>query len=286
MRPVPVLAGLFALALLGCEDDDLVTPVPDATPSPATSSARTGESHRVAEVAVVNGANSATDLSGYAASAAFREFLEGSPGETTATPSGDCVVKTYVRAPRLGRRTAFHSAGDISIAGGTESLLLHPDRKHEYPKAVDDDADLFAPGDTITLRAAGGDVPAFESIRTAPSPIDLRTPENPGGAPLPIDRSQDLVLTWDGGEFGDLFVRVSDDRHEIDCLFPTATGTGTLPAAALAVLSPTSEGSVLMAPASMESVQAGDWTVQVVLFSSFTWNGAIARPQIRAYAPM
>lgn len=50
----------------------------------------------------------------------------------------------------------------------------------------------------------------------------------------------------------------------------------------LAALAPGAQGAFIMEPVSRKNVTAGDWTVQVLVGSSLTWNG-VFNPQIFTY---
>ena len=93
----------------------------------------------------------------------------------------------------------------------------------------------FSPGDVLGVSASGADVPAF-ATHTITSPGKLAV-----GTPSTITTSQDLTLTWTGGESGAIVI-VGIGRGgfngatSVSCSFDATSGTGTVPKEQLASL--------------------------------------------------
>ena len=163
-------------------------------------------------------------------------------------------------------------------------LTLTPDATGAYAPVKDVSNDLFAGGEKIVLSAAGAMVPGFTANAVAPATVDITLPVEPANkAPLPVDRNQDLVFTWQNGSIGDVVAILSDGvSTKLTCTFPAAAGTGTVPHAALLELAPSSTGLFVIEPISAQTVIAGEWAVQVVVGNALTWNG-VPNPQTLSY---
>jgi hypothetical protein len=140
------------------------------------------------------------------------------PG-TWCTSEGDCVA-----APR------FADAGTLTLGGLAVPVSLEPGASG-YPDAHGLPADLFDPGDPITLNAEGGQLAAFAAEATGVEPVD---------AVLPCEEvpatGQDLALAWTPSDVAGARIRwdMTQDVHlsqgpRVRC--ETAdTGSLTLPA--------------------------------------------------------
>lgn len=291
----------FAFAIVACEDDEASTSGNDggggassgstsgATTSGSTtsgstttssssgmSSTGTGEAptngSKTGLVGVFSGASSQSDV-GYSVSAGFVARPDAAPGVYVESMVGPCVIKTFSEPEVFGQKIAG-SAGDVIVEGGLVPVTLSPDARNLYAKRESTAVDLYEGGETVTISATGDTVPAFTTELLAPSHVDITLPIQPADdAPLPLDRTADLVLTWDDGGFGELVVLLGDPTTSITCKFPTAAGTATIPSAALQKLAPSSLGFFLMEPASRKDLVVGEWTVQIVVASSLRWNG-------------
>lgn len=247
--------------------------------STATSSASSGTGgapalgSKTGQIGVFSGATSQSEV-GYSVTAGFVERPDASPGVFVESTVGPCAIKTFSTPEVFGPKIA-ESAGDVTITGGAVPLTLTPDGMNKYAKQKSTTVDLHAGGETLTISATGATIPAFTRDLVAPSYLDVTSPVQPANNdPLPLDRTQDLVFTWNGGGTGEFVVLLGDSATSMTCKFPTTPGTATVPAAALSMLEPGSHGLFLMQAASTEVVTAGDWTVQIIVASSLLWNGA------------
>lgn len=90
------------------------------------------------------------------------------------------------------------SAGPMTLTGLTSTVTLTPTGDGNYDTSGTPTANMFEPGATVTLTAAGADLPAFTVSTTAPVHL---TPAIP--CPVEPVAGQDLIVTWDAGD-GDL----------------------------------------------------------------------------------
>jgi hypothetical protein len=156
------------------------------------------------------------------------------PGCTT-TQVGPCSVQ---RCDNPGDvQGPLASAGRITISDGHMNLTMDPDDDRSYgyaPPATGGAA--FAAGATLSVSAAGDDVPAFAGkAAVLPRPLVAKADYSA------IDVSVDLVVAWTGGGPGGrvVFFSETDDPvtiGELNCSFDPAAATGTIPAAALQLL--------------------------------------------------
>lgn len=247
-----------------------------------TTSASSGETgggpigYARGSIFITSGASSKAVPHSYEVWASFVSAPDGSPGTVTKTSVGDCVIQAYSTPPFMGTETS-QSAGTITVSGGSVPVSLMPNQNDEYPILYDDMNDLFSGGETIEVTATGAAVPAFTATALAPAPIDLISPaQPPNDGPLLVDRTKDLVFTWKGGGAGSVGAIFADEAGDVvTCTFPSAAGTGTVPKAALAALSPSSKGAFGISPGSIQTVTAGDFEIDIGVTSWLTWNGVV-----------
>src|SRR5262245_32023743 len=95
------------------------------------------------------------------------------------------------------------SAGTIQITSTAMPVTL-PFQTGQYVPFVAMPA-IWSKGETLTVTAAGDQIPAFRTQVLAPHPITLVAPtlvNTPQGAQLTIPLGKDLVFTWTGGIAG------------------------------------------------------------------------------------
>jgi hypothetical protein len=191
---------------------------------------------------------------------------------------GPCVVTTTGCAiPR--QPCARPQAGKLTLElADQSSLVLSPNTDGTYTQdnIFNTGATLFAPGDLLTVTAAGsGDVPPFSLAVDAPGCLALSQPTlapPPDGSAFDagtytISRSQDLSLVWTGGET-DATVGVDlisyskyGDVVDVSCSFPAADGRGTIPAQALSSLEAGQTGELTIYQQRSASAQVGTFGI-------------------------
>lgn len=221
------------LLLAGCAlvENGVETSPPDLAPPPKHGIVRIGSS------SVTSGPDT------YEQSMALALFFDPTAPNPVCTRQeiGSCV--TY----RCGVIKNVPSAGDISIKGGSEDVLLRPSTDGAYTEYRNTSALTFQRGQILNLSATGKDLPAWETPQTVPTQVfQLQSP-----SPARIDltwvlrKSQDLALTWTKTPPGNTVrLELSQDFGQsqgtlIECAFDGSQGQGTVPARAIAQLQTT-----------------------------------------------
>jgi hypothetical protein len=213
-----------------------------------------------------SGAGSTTQISARFGDPEHPQMQAASPCD--ASTFGACTVSTcpadYVAPDNSA--VASPSAGKIAWSDGKTFMgELTPDALGRYAPFAS--ATLgFSGGESLTVSGSGGDVPTFSTTVAVPLSLLLASPAADATGHLVSPKTQDLVLTFDRGMPGlDLYVQsMSSDptTHSfLQCTFPSATGTATIPAAALAKLS--TGHKILLTTAQKQTVAAGDYSVEV-----------------------
>jgi hypothetical protein len=168
------------------------------------------------------------------------------PGCTTAVPDGGtCAVTTCAgHAPTDGGLVTLASAGALDVTGGAfgeAGVEVGPGILGSY--LYNTTGPMFAPGDMLSVSAAGGTVPAFgpESI-AAPPAITVTAPLPGDAGVLVIPTSQSLAVTWTGGVTNARVVLTlnalfsSGASASTACSWDAVAGQGTIPASVLTPL--------------------------------------------------
>jgi len=155
------------------------------------------------------------------------------------------------------------TAGTITIVGDPAgfSATLEPDSTGVYPNLPA--MGSLSGDETVTVTAAGGEVPAFTHTVSFPLVLLLTSPAlATGESTVTASRSDDLVLAWDRGIDGLDFVVQALNATSFVCSAASTAGTMTIPALALSAL-PANTGLLLMG-SGPDQVMAGDYAVTVV----------------------
>jgi hypothetical protein len=152
-------------------------------------------------------------------------------------------------------------AGQVIASDGTSMISAEDQPDGSYLSTSASGA-LFPPGTTLTATAEGGDASAFSADVTMPASVTVTDPASPTG--VVIDRTMPRSFSWTPGT-GDVYVYLSQGNlapvyplvvgTTVRCVFPSADGTGTIPAAIL--------GTMAAGTASM-AITGIDETVQTV----------------------
>ena len=156
---------------------------------------------------------------------------------------GSCLISTCTNTgtPEDVGLGMPPSRGTMLLEGGPQDYAFPPD-------ALGGVSDLFAGGEAMTLSAeAGTAVPAFSFAFTAPPPATLSAPawvNHPTA--MTVSTAADMTVTWSPVANAELVVVVlsasnpdgNDYRISItlECSFPMAAGTASVPAALLQAL--------------------------------------------------
>jgi hypothetical protein len=176
-------------------------------------------------------------------------------------PLDGCTLETCVAG--AGSTAPLVGAGSITITGGAYPLVLtEPTPDSVYGPAMDGGLlALWNGGEGLVVTASGDVVPAFAGSLIAPTQVTVTTP-----MPSSIVRSSPLALSWSGASAGKLTVDLSagtgTNDYYLECQFDVSAGTGTIPAAALAVL-PAGSAGMTVSTLDRVDVEDGAWTVQI-----------------------
>lgn len=157
-------------------------------------------------------------------------------------------------------------AGVITLVAGAKTVTLTPSATGLYAPASDDEA-LWAAGQTLTVSAAGGEVPSFDMNVVAPAIVNVTAPAFPASpAQLVVPKANPLNVTWSsGGAAG--YVSVYAGRTEgntsvtVSCAFVAADGQGTIAPEALALIPSGVNGFVQVVSGNTATVTRPEWTI-------------------------
>jgi hypothetical protein len=165
----------------------------------------------------------------------------------TALDAGPCVTTSCTAAtpsdagPGDASAPTAPTAGTLTVTGGvfgTKGAAVAPDNAGTYVYAAP--GTIFAPGDTLGVKATGGAVPAFPEETVTATPTIVLTAPTPGtGGKITVPTAQPLVVSWTGGQTGAKTVLVatavftSGGVASTTCSWDASLGTGTVPSAAL-----------------------------------------------------
>jgi hypothetical protein len=222
---------------------------------------------------------------GLAQSFASASFMTSPPADAcTTTAVGACFAYQCPPGPST-EMLALGSAGNIHIAGGLYPITLDPqaDNSYRLPQSMRMMA-LWNGGETLTVSAGGGvDVPAFTAQVTAPSAPRISAPASTATGSFALSRAQDLVVTWSGGSGDTLDFAVSDAKSTtlVECHFPLAAGSGTVPSALLTLL-PAGAGSSGASVSSNGSAAPSGWSISVLASSlALADDGTVYDPTLQ-----
>jgi hypothetical protein len=153
------------------------------------------------------------------------------------------------------------NAGAIDVTGGLMPAHFTPLADGSYDP-VHLSSTGWNGGESLTVTAAGGGVPAFAGSLVAPKLATVSAPALPS-ADFMVDRSKDLVFTFTGVASETVIVTFganTSDPTEVECVFAGSAGTGTVPAAALALL-PAGGGYFQVVSRARTELTAGSWNI-------------------------
>jgi hypothetical protein len=154
------------------------------------------------------------------------------------------------------------TAGTITVRStGTFTADLSPDGTGAY--GTSGATGSLVGEESVTVTAAGGDVPAFTHTMTYPLLLLLTQPAfDDVQTEYAVSRADDLVLAWDRGTPSrQLQIQTGDSTATLGCSFPSADGTGTIPSELLSILDQGAE--LILLGVQTERVTAGDYEVSV-----------------------
>ena len=209
--------------------------------------------------------------------------------DCTRTTLSSCVVLECEHSGVALPEPVARNAGTVTIDGLLEGPLSVAFLDGGYPTAWRRTRGWHG-GETLTVSASGGDVPAFSDVRlNAPGDIELTAPPCRAGHCGAFSRAADLPIAWKAPAGTGLHVTLSSTgvagTVHITCDF--ATSPAVIPAAAMSrllirppELQHTGPGAPLggqggingpwlfVAPMTETTVSAGAWDVRVVALTN------------------
>jgi len=183
------------------------------------------------------------------------------------TVYGACVVYTCPSDPDAGPAPG---AGTLTFAAPSLEGGVTVDAGATGLYEVATQAPLFSAGDTLTVAASGGAVPAFGPQGVAaPGAITLTSPMPDGGA-LAVPTSSDFAFAWTGGSVESVAILtasgVTSDQSLVlvRCSYVGITGEGILPSPVLVAVRGLSQGTLGWGQANTATFDAGPWSVTLL----------------------
>ncbi|HWZ87697.1 MAG TPA: hypothetical protein VNW92_02570, partial [Polyangiaceae bacterium] len=210
---------------------------------------------------------------GWLGSGAFDTIVDAS--FTNPAVAGMSCTKQAIGACTVSTCTGTDAkpapqAGAITVSDGNKfNISLTPGADGSYTSYSHGGVQLPG-GQTVTVTAAGGDVPAFTGAVTEPLTLLVTSPLAVDTGTFNWPRTQDLTFVFDRGVAGvQLVVQGTTGLGKsIGCTFPSEPGTATVPAAVLGELD---AGNLLQAFTFVtKRVQAGQYSVDLISFGSAT----------------
>jgi hypothetical protein len=216
-------------------------------------------------VATVSG----TEYASYSFSAGFsRTPIDTGSSACDIRTEGPCQVMDCTSTSDAGVPSyETVSAGVIQLTGASQPLTLAPDASGTYA-IVTGQEKLWSGGETLTVTAAGDEVPGFQATLFAAVPVVVTSPAFPAsGTPITLQTSGPLTVSWTGGLGGTVTVMlvrsVGKNTVSLMCSYPATSGSGTVPASAMASIPPGPDGVFQVLAGDAEKIDASGWAITV-----------------------
>ncbi len=217
---------------------------------------------------------SATPL--HVVSAAFYDTIS-TPCALTTT--GACTVQKCANSAPVSN----NNAGIITVTGGAPGTSTLTPSGDTYAPVMMNTLYWTAPL-TLSVTAAGGDVPAFSTSVSAPSLITVTSPAPPNqdmlGPPMSILKSSDLALAWTGGSAGsdvEFTLTSLPGDYLVRCKYAAANGAGTVPSAILTEAFDAGATTMRLGATSIGSsnIMAGDFKIGFLAINTASYGVTI-----------
>ncbi len=171
----------------------------------------------------------------------------------------DCSAAADAGTPPDGGQVG---AGTLTFTGLADAgaVVITQAANGSYLRQIQ--SQLFVAGSALQVSSSGGAVPAFTASVTAPVSATLTTPACPLSNCGMISKATGLPVAWTGGGTGSISVQVLTAASQVSCVFPAASGSATVPSAALAGIPPGS-ASLFFGSIASTTVQAGPFPIAV-----------------------
>lgn len=216
---------------------------------------------------------SGTEYASYSFSAAFSRGTYD-PGASTCDfrDEGPCRITDCTTEPADGGTPAYESAsaGAISLAGANKPLTLVPTGSGSY-EVLSGQEKLWSGGATLSISAAGDEVPAFDANLYGAVPALLTLPVlPPAGTPVTLSTKTPLSIAWTGAGGGKMMAMLTRSVTSgttrtvmVSCTFEASTGSGTVPASAMGAIPPGPDGTFQVLGGDLKAIDVSGWTVNV-----------------------
>ncbi|WP_394831437.1 hypothetical protein LVJ94_33485 [Pendulispora rubella] len=178
----------------------------------------------------------------YSINGSFAENFDVSSAECTTRTEGACTISKCKATGGDGGLEKYLPAGTLTVSGGllaASGVVLQPDADNFYHKVESGKA--WNPGQRISVKSSGAQVPAFEVSVSTPDTLTLEAPAVPAkDQAMSIKRSTGLELRWSGAKetkYVTLFTTdatgAGNPNVSVSCTFPANANTTSIPASAL-----------------------------------------------------
>ncbi|AKU93893.1 hypothetical protein AKJ09_00557 [Labilithrix luteola] len=181
----------------------------------------------------------------------------------TATSDGGTVAIDYTDAGRVTITGVDVNDGSMTLTPGGYGY-----------QTVSGSVALFSAGATIHMSAPGNPngAPAWGSTMTAPGSVNVTKPLFDAQSSVAASANADLAVSWTGGAGGNVLVSVASaiqgKSSQTRCVFPAASGKGSVPKAALGSAASVGGQTTLMVMSESRDVQSIDgWNITLSLQS-------------------
>lgn len=214
---------------------------------------------------------SGTEYASYSFAAGFsRGEIDGSGSACDIHEDGPCRVTDCTTQPSDAGTPTYETvgAGTIQVLGANQPLSLTPDSGGSYT-AITGQERLWSGGETLTVSASGGEVPAFQETLFAATPVTLSSPSLPApGTPMTLSTSGPLHVAWSGGMGGTVTAMLTRSitgattrSVMLMCTFPATDGAGTVPASAMAAIPAGPDGTFQVLGGDTKTIEPSGWTI-------------------------
>jgi hypothetical protein len=213
-------------------------------------------------------------------SAEFADVTDAPDFDTLDTEGGSCFLRMRLSAFSRDYSDTAVSAGPITIRTDASDEVLSLDLTGGTAVMYDPlrfPEPQWMAGETLTVTGAGATVPPFEATVIVPPAIVFEVPAEPAAADrVPLENDAPYTIRWTPVPDGLASIRfdqstVAGDtwrRMSLECVFPAADGTATLPIEVMRALLPTDAGTttfLAVGGAANVTLDIGGFDVRVMM---------------------
>lgn len=224
--------------------------------------------------------------------ASFEDYVPFDPKDCTIEDVGDCQLFACPFGSSTTEPPTTLSAGDLTVTGASVSPLVIKLNGSAMPPSYESSTELPAApllvgGETITVEAAGDEVPKFSLQGKAPKPVTLSPYFAAEGAST-VSASQDITMKLSGGDVGSFYFlvgsRTTTQQTLLRCEVPVTQPSLVLKASALQKIKSTSaKAFVLNNLSSVTSSVQGEWRFTLSLNGSLLHASGASVPGLQQF---